>query len=61
MFAPYSGPAVKFLNFRKSKMLAAAILKITKIAISPLRFDRSFRNLVPWCKLGLLATQTVKN
>jgi len=42
-------------------MAAAAILKkITKIAISPQRFDRSLRNLV-WCKMGLLTSQTVKN
>jgi len=30
----------------KSKMAAAAILKVTKIAISPQRFDRSLQNLV---------------
>jgi len=45
---PYSGPTVKITNFRKSKMAAAAILKITKIAISPQRFYRSLK----WCKVG---------
>ena len=42
-------------------MAAAAILKITKIAISPQRFHLSLRNLVCWCKMGLLTIQTVKN
>jgi len=41
-------------------MVAAAMLKITKIAIYPQRFDRSLRNLVRWCKMGLLAATTVK-
>ena len=49
---PYSGSTVKISNFCKSKMEAAAILKITKIAISPQRFDRSLRNLVFCCKMG---------
>ena len=34
--------------------------KITKIAISPQRFDRSLRNLVQWCKMGVLTASTVK-
>ena len=34
--------------------------KITKIAISPQRFDRSLRNLVRWCKMGLLSAPTVR-
>ena len=42
-------------------MAAAAVFKITKIAIYPQRFDRSLRNLVRWCKVGLLTTPTVKN
>jgi len=46
---PYSGLTVKISNFWKFKMAAAAILKITKIAIFPQRFDRSSRNLVRWC------------
>jgi len=41
-------------------MAAAAILKITKIAIYPQRFDRSLRNLVRWCKMGRLTALTVK-
>jgi len=41
-------------------MAAAAILKITKIAISPQRFDRSLRNLALLCKMGLLTVLTVK-
>jgi len=41
-------------------MAAAAIWKITKIAIYPQRFDRSLRNLVRWCKMGLLTAPTVK-
>ena len=57
---PYSGSTVKILNFWKFKMAAAAILKITKIAISPRRFDRSLRNLIRWCKMGLLTAPTGK-
>ena len=41
-------------------MAATAILKITKIAIYRQRFDRSLRNLVGWCKMGLLTALTVK-
>jgi len=41
-------------------MTAAAILKITKIAISPQRFDRSLGNFVRWCKLGFLTAPVVK-
>ena len=41
-------------------MAAAAMLKITKIAISPQRFDRFLRNLVGWCKMDLLTAPTVK-
>jgi len=40
-------------------MAAAATLKITEVAISPQRFDRSLRNLVQWCKMGLLTA--IKN
>jgi len=39
---------------------AAAMLKITKIAIYLQRFDRSLRNLVRMCKMGLLTIPTVK-
>ena len=41
-------------------MAAVAILKNHKIAISPQRFDRFLRNLVSWCKMGLLTSPTVK-
>jgi len=41
-------------------MAAAAIWKITKIAISPQQFDRSLRNLVRSCKIGLLTAPTFK-
>ena len=61
ILAPYSGKTIKISNFWKFKMAAAAIWKITKIAISPQRFDRSLRNfLVRWCKMGLLTAPTVK-
>ena len=42
-------------------MAAAAMLKITKIAMCPQRFDRYLRNLVRWCKMGLLTAPTVKS
>jgi len=42
-------------------MAAAAILKISKIAISLQRFDRPLRSLVHCCKMGLLTAPTVKN
>ena len=58
---PYSGKTIKISNFLKFKMAAAATWKITKIAISPQWFDRSLRNLVCWCKMGLLTAPTVKN
>jgi len=51
---------LKFPIWGKSKM-AATMLKITKIAIFPQRFDRFLRNLVRWCKMGLLTAPTVKN
>jgi len=41
-------------------MAAAAILKMKKIVISPQRFYRSLRNLVPWYKIGLLTAPTIK-
>ena len=41
-------------------MAAAAMLRITKIAIYPQRFDRSLRNLVRWCKMDLLTAPSVK-
>jgi len=39
---PFQRVDRKILSLRKSKMAAAAILKITKIMISPERFDRFF-------------------
>jgi len=41
-------------------MAAAAILKITKIALSPQQFDRSLLNLASLCKMGLLTVLIVK-
>jgi len=58
---PRRGQIVKIVNFWKSKMAAAAILKVTKIAISQLRIDRSSRNLTRWCRMRLLTMHTVKN
>jgi len=52
---PYGGQTVKISNFSKTKMAAAAILKITKIAISPQQFDRSLRNLARLCKIGWIS------
>ena len=40
--APYSGKTIKISNFSKFKMAAAAIWKITKIAISPQWFDHLY-------------------
>jgi len=34
--------------------------KITKIVISPQRFDRSLLNLLRWCKIGLLTARPLK-
>ena len=46
--SPYTGQAVKISNFaKKNKTAAAAILKITKIAISPQLFDRFLTEV--WC------------
>ena len=42
------------------RMAAADMMKITKIAIYLQRFDRSLRNLVRWCKMGLLTAPAVK-
>jgi len=58
---PIGDRPLKFPFFSKTKMAAAAMLKIRKIAISPQRFDRSLRNLASLCKMGLLAVLTVKN
>jgi len=53
---PLQRTTVKISNFSKSKMAAAAILKITKIAISQQRFDRSLQIWYPdakWTSLPL--------
>ena len=42
-------------------MAAAAILKITKIAISPQRFDRFLRNFGTLMQMRLLTAPTVNN
>jgi len=55
------GHIVKIFNFSKTKMAAAAILKISKIVISHQQFDRSLRNLARLCKIGLLTVLAVKN
>jgi len=47
-------------NFWKSKMVAAAILKNHKLAISPQGFDQYLQNLVRWCKMVPLTAATVK-
>jgi len=57
----YSGLTVKVSNFWKSKIATATILKITKIVISPQRFDRSLRIVVRWCNMGLITAPTAKN
>ena len=41
-------------------MAPAAILKITKIVISPQQLERSLRNLARLYKIGLLTVRTVK-
>ena len=42
-------------------MAAAAILKITKIAIAPQQLERSLRNLARLYKIAFLTVLTVKN
>jgi len=51
---------VNISNFSKTKMAAAAILKISKIVISHQQFDRSLRNLARLCKIGLLTVLAVE-
>jgi len=58
--APYRGHVVKISKLSKTKMAAAAILKISKIAISLQQFDPSLRNLARLCKIGLLTVLAVK-
>ena len=61
ILAPCRGPSVKISNVWKSKMAASPMLKITKIAISPKRFDRFLRNLVWLFKKVLLTSEIIKN
>jgi len=56
----YRGQTVKISIFFKIKMAAAAILKITKIAISPQLLNQFLVNFVRSCKIGLLTAATVK-
>ena len=64
---PTGDRPLKFRIFQKIKMAAAAILKNHKIAISPQRFRRSLRNLVPerqatchhWWRRSLQQASTV--
>jgi len=51
---------IKFRIFEKARCRRPPSWKITKIAVSPQRFERSLRNLVRWCKMGFLTAPTVK-
>ena len=51
---------LKFQIFETPRWRRPPSWKITKIATSPQRFDRSLRNLVRWCNMGLSTSQTVK-
>ena len=59
-YCPLTADLLKFQIFENPKWRRPPSWKITKIAISPQRFDRSLRNLVHWCKMGLLTALTVK-
>jgi len=50
---PLGPVSQKISRFLISKMAAAAILKIWKIAVSPQRNDRFWRNLIQWCVWAL--------
>jgi len=51
---------LKFRIFENPRWRRPPSWKITKIAISPQRFDRSLWNLVCWCKMGFLTAPTIK-
>ena len=51
---------LKFRFFENPKWRRSPSWKITKIAISPQRFDRSLWNLVRWCKMCPLTAQIIK-
>ena len=55
---PTADRPLKFWIFENSRWRQPPSWKLQKNGISPQRFDRSLRNLVRWCKMGLL---TVKN
>ena len=57
---PIRGTDRQNFEFKKNKIAAAAILKISKIVISHQQFDRSLRNLARLCKTGLLTVLAVK-
>ena len=52
---------LKFRIFENPKWRRPPSWKITKIAISPQRFDRSLWNLVLWCKMCPLTAPIIKN
>ena len=60
----YSSPTadrpLKFWIFENSRWRQPPFWKITKIAIYLQRFDRSLRNLVCWCRMGLSTASAVK-
>ena len=60
MLDPYSRCTVKISNFWNPRWRRPLSWKITKIAISPQRFDRSLWNLESWCKMGPLTARPLK-
>jgi len=59
--APSGGQTVKILNFSKTKMAAAAILKITKIAISPQQSDAVYEIWHDYAKWVSYPPRPLKN
>ena len=51
---------LKFRIFENPKWRRPSSWKITKIAISPQRFDRSLWNLVRWCKMCPLTAPSIQ-
>ena len=51
---------LKFRIFENPRWRRPPSWKITKIAISPQRFDRSLRNLESWCKMGPLTVKKLE-
>jgi len=52
---------LKFWIFKNPRRRWPPSWKITKIVISPQWFDWPLRNLVCWCKMGLLTSRLLKN